>query len=64
MYKRKYEKGHKITSMEELSFWLWKEEWIYYRHKAMHPGWIESMTFRSLKIAIEKDYLFIANLVK
>lgn len=41
VYKRKYRKGAKITSLDELA----KQEFIYYRDKITHAGWFMSWQF-------------------
>ena len=61
MYKKKYQKGRIIKSIGQLENLLEQEAWIYYRHQPYHPGWVESWTYRFIRIAIEKQQLFIAD---
>ena len=41
-YKRKYRKGEKITSLDELV----KQEFVYFYDKITHRGWFGSWQFR------------------
>ena len=60
MYKKKYEKGIRIRDMEQLAYAISKGEWIYLRHKAYHPGWVESLTFRTLSLYVKNGHAHIA----
>ena len=55
-----YKKGREIISLTGLGSFLDKGQWIYYRHKAYHPGWIISMQFKTLNEAMKKGWLFTA----
>lgn len=53
-YKRKYQKGTPITSLDELS----KQEFIYFYDKITHCGWFMSWQFRMAKGFIERGVLY------
>lgn len=55
-YKRKYQKGKKITSLDELS----KQEFVYFYDKITHNGWFMSWQFRMAKNFIDRGCLFYA----
>lgn len=56
MYKRKYRKGEKITSLDELS----KQKFVYFNHKITHNGWFMSWQFRMAKMFIDRGVLYYA----
>lgn len=55
-YERKYRKGDKITSLDELA----KQEFIYFHDKITHQGWFKSWQFRFAQIHIEHGLLYYA----
>ena len=55
-YKRKYQKGEKITSLDELA----KQEFIYFHDKITHNGWFTSWQFRMAKSFIDRGVLYYA----
>ena len=59
MYKRKYKKGKRITSLDE----LYKQEFIYAFHKITHKGWFGSWQIRFAQSCIERGRLFVAERV-
>ena len=56
MSKRKYHKGGKITSLDELA----KQEFVYFFDKITHHGWFMSWQFRLTRSYIERGYLYYA----
>lgn len=56
-YKRKYEKGEPITSLDELM----DREFIYWRNKITHKGWFMSWPLRLVHLAISNGILFRAS---
>lgn len=46
MYKRKYQKGERITSMEQFAQWVGQEQHVYVRGKFNHFGWVTNMQYR------------------
>lgn len=55
-YIRKYRKGDKITSLDELS----KQEFIYFHDKLTHCGWFMSWQYRLAQRYIQRGCLFYA----
>jgi hypothetical protein len=55
-YKRKYRKGEKISSLDELA----KQEFIYFFHKITHRGWFMSWQFSLAARYIERGCLYYA----
>jgi aminopeptidase C len=55
-YKRKYRKGEKITSLDELA----KQEFIYFWDKITHAGWFMSWQFRLADRYIKRGVLYYA----
>lgn len=55
-YKRKYKRGERITSLDELS----KQEFIYFFDKITHHGWFMSWQFSLAKRYIERGMLYYA----
>lgn len=55
-YKRKYRKGEKITSLDELA----KQEFIYCYDKITHAGWFISWQFRLAIQYIQRGCLYYA----
>lgn len=53
---RKYQKGEKITSLDELA----KQEFAYIGEKIYHWGWFMSMQARLLDMYIKKDWVYKA----
>lgn len=58
-YKRKYKKGKRIKSLDELS----KQEFIYFFDKITHQGWFGSWQVRLAQSYIKRGYLFRAEKV-
>ena len=56
MSKRKYRKGGKITSLDELA----KQEFVYFYDKITHCGWFGSWQFRLTAKYIERGCLYYA----
>ena len=52
----KYEKGHPIQSLDELS----KQEFILFRNQVLHNGWFKSWPLRMAENAIANGVLFAA----
>ena len=55
-YKRKYQKGEPITSLDELA----KQEFIYFSDKITHHGWFMSWQTSLAKRYIERGWLYYA----
>lgn len=55
-YKRKYRKGEKITSLDELM----KQEFVYFRDKILNYGFFVSWQIRLVQFYIQKGMLFYA----
>lgn len=55
-YRRKYRKGERITSLDELS----KQEFVYFFNKITHCGWFMSWQFRLAKRYIDQGWLYYA----
>ncbi|MBR2388239.1 MAG: hypothetical protein IKB02_05670 [Clostridia bacterium] len=55
-YKRKYRKGEKITSLDELM----KQEFVYFHDKILNYGFFGSWQIRLVKFYIQKGMLFYA----
>ena len=55
-YKRKYQKGKRIESLDELE----KQEFIYFFDKITHRGWFRSWQIRSALRYIDRGYLYYA----
>lgn len=55
-YKRKYQKGEPITSLDELM----EQEFIYWRDKITHRGWFLSWPLRLAHDAMSVGILFRA----
>ena len=55
-YIRKYRKGDKITSLDELA----KQEFIYCHDKITHNGWFMSWLCRHAMMYIERGILYYA----
>ena len=45
---RKFRPGPKIKTMAKLSREIEKGHYVYLNVKAQHPGWLQSMTWRTL----------------
>lgn len=56
MSKRKYRKGGKITSLDELD----KQEFVYFFDKITHHGWFGSWQISLAKRYIDKGLLYYA----
>ena len=54
MYKRKYTKGEKITSLDELV----QQEFVYWHDKITHQGWVTSWQLRMACLAIQNGVIF------
>ena len=59
-YKRKYRKGEKITSLDELA----KQEFIYFFDKITHAGWFMSWQFRLADKYIKRGLLYYAEKIE
>ena len=55
-YKRKFRKGEKITSLDELA----KQEFVYFWDKITHAGWFKSWQFRLADQYIQRGCLYYA----
>lgn len=55
-YKKKYQKGDPITSLDELS----KQEFVYFQHKIYHSGWFMSWQIIQVKRFIDRGLLYYA----
>lgn len=55
-YKRKYRKGEKITSLDELM----KQEFVCFHDKILNYGFFGSWQIRFVQFYIQKDMLFYA----
>jgi len=56
-YKRKYRKGERITSLDELV----KQDFIYWRDKVVHQGWFMSWQLRMVHRCVgEKGVIYYA----
>lgn len=58
-YKRKYRKGKRIASLDELS----TQEFIYFFDKITHRGWFMSWQFRMAISLIDRGCLYYAEKV-
>jgi hypothetical protein len=58
-YQRKYRKGERITSLDELS----KQKFIYFFDKITHCGWFMSWQFSLAKRYIDRGVLYYAEKV-
>ncbi len=56
MSKRKYRKGDKITSLDEVA----KQEFVYFYDKITHCGWFGSWQLRLAAKYIEQGCLYYA----
>ena len=56
MSKRKYRKGDKITSLDEVA----KQEFVYFYDKITHCGWFGSWQLRFVANYIEQGCLYYA----
>ena len=52
--KNKYRKGYTIYGMDTLIVHLERGHWVYLRDKVIHPGFLMSMTLRTVNGFIEK----------
>ena len=59
MYKRKYRKGKRITSLNELA----KQEFVYLFDKITHRGWFMSWQFSLAQRYVERGWLYRAEKV-
>lgn len=55
--KNKYRKGYSYYSIRDLLYHLEEGRWVYWHNKVMHPGWIISMTLRTVSGAIRSSVL-------
>ena len=60
MSNRKYRPGRKVRGMGELSRLVDRGEYVYWAHKILHFGWVESMQLRSLRYALSGGLLRVA----
>ena len=49
MAAKKYRKGPRITTMAQLEAALDLTGFVYFNHKILHKGWIDGMTYRTIK---------------
>ena len=54
--KRKYQKGEKITSLDELA----KQEFIYVNNQITHVGWFASWQLRFVMRLLKAGWLYYA----
>jgi len=54
--KRKYRKGERITSIDEML----EQEFVYWNDKITHNGWFGSWQLRMTKMAIERGIIYKA----
>ena len=59
-YKRKYRKGSKILSLDELA----RQEFVYFFDKITHRGWFLSWQFRLAQSYIERGWLYYAEKIE
>ena len=59
-YKRKYRKGEKITSLDELV----KQEFVYFADKINHIGWVKSWQVSLALRYIERGWLYYAEKIE
>lgn len=59
-YKRKFRKGDKITSLDELA----KQEFVYVFDKITHAGWFASWQFRFAARCIQRGCLYYAERIE
>lgn len=59
-YKRKYRKGAKITSLDELA----KQDFVYFYDKITHAGWFMSWQFRLADQYIQRGCLYYAERIE
>jgi hypothetical protein len=55
-YKKKYRKGEKINSLDELA----KQKFIYFFDKITHTGWFMSWQFRLAARYVQRGCLYYA----
>ena len=55
-YKRKFRKGKRITSLDELA----KQEFVYFFDKITHMGWFKSWQFRLAQSYVQSGFLYYA----
>ena len=55
-YKRKYQKGKQITSLDELA----KQKFVYFFDKITHNGWFMSWQFRMAQSFLHRGNLYYA----
>lgn len=58
-YKRKYKRGKKITTLDELS----KQKFIYHGNQILHCGWFMSWQVSLAQRYINKGWLYFAEKV-
>jgi len=59
-YKKKFKRGDKITSMGRVAEIIDSGGWIYWDHQPKHPSFIQSMVYRTVRIAIARGILWEA----
>lgn len=57
---QKFRQGRIIRTMDELGLYLNAGRWIYWRHKPLHPTFINCMTFGTIRGAIKAKILRLA----
>lgn len=55
-YKRKFKRGDRITSLDELA----SQKWIYVFDKITHNGWFMSWQFRTAQGFMKRGILYYA----
>jgi hypothetical protein len=58
--KKKFRKAERLFYLTDLIEWIDIDGWIYWCDKPLHPGWVQSMTVRTLKNALEKGIIYRA----
>lgn len=59
-YKRKYKKGERITSPNDLQVELDAGRWVFLFDRPKHPGWIMSMRIKSVHYFLKRGDLAFA----
>ena len=60
--RKKYKQGPVLTTLCELEAEIERGNWVFWRHKPLHPGWLSNMTLRTLSGAIKAKILFKAEM--
>jgi len=54
---KKYKQGAVIKTMSEVENITTHGEYLFMREKPIHPGWIQSMTFRTIWLFLKSNKL-------